>query len=51
MGFLDERVDVLCHLLPGNAMFGDVLLVVLKDTHDFLETILVLLDFLYQPGD
>ena len=49
--FLDQHIQVLCHLLPGQALVGDVLLVVLQHSHDFPEAFLVLLDFLHNPGD
>ena len=49
--FLGQHIQVLCRLLPGQALVGDVLLVVLEHSHNLLEVLLVLLDFLHHPGD
>ena len=49
--FLSQHILVLCRLLPGQALVGDVLLVVLENSHNFLEVFLALLDFLHHPGD
>ena len=48
---LDEHVDVLGHLLRRRAILQDALFMVLKHSHNFHETVLVLLVFLHQPGD
>ena len=49
--FLGQHIQVLCRLLPGKALVGDVLLVVLEHSHYFLEVFLMLPDFLHHPGD
>ena len=48
LAVLDERVDVLRHLIRRCPILQDVLLVLLEHSHDFLEVVLVLLDFLHK---